>query len=581
MDKISLSLLADFTSRFGISELPEDQRFEQFATWLTVRRHYSETKFDPADLVTETGGDTGIDAIAIIVNNNIVTDIDTIAELITVNNYLDVTFVFVQAERSEHFDGGKIGTFGYGVRDFFGDARLPKGQIVQNFIDIMNAIYSQSGKFKPDNPKCIMYYVTTGTWQDDATLSARIHTEVNLLKATNQFSSVDFHAIGASDIQRLDRQAKNAITRLFRFDRKNSLPKVAGVDQAYLGYIPAKVYLDLIKDERGELIRSLFYENVRDFGGYNEVNTEIRKTLASDSRDRFVFMNNGVTIIAKEIRTTADDFTISDFYVVNGCQTSNVLYENQTLLTDEVHIPFRLIGTKDNTVFESVIRATNRQTAVKSHQFFAMEDFAKRLEEYFKAFPLGGRLYYERRSNQYNSDGIEQKRIIVHEDLVRAVGAMFLGEPHITTKTFRALKDKVGIEMFNEADRMEPYYLAALALYNIEAMGFKGQKVLDAKYKPARYQILLAIRLLMNPEPLPFMNSHSMKKRCEAMISLLDDNDKVAELLNKGAAIIDTVGGPNWDRDSIRTEPITKAIFEHFGQRYERRRQETREADGD
>ena len=124
MDKITLSLLTEFSAEFEIAKLHEDDPFEQFAAWLTVRRHYSESTFEPGELITGKGNDTGIDAIGVIVNNNLVTDVDTVDDLIEVNGYLDVTFVFVQAERSAHFDGGSIGTFGYGVRDFFGAGRL-------------------------------------------------------------------------------------------------------------------------------------------------------------------------------------------------------------------------------------------------------------------------------------------------------------------------------------------------------------------------------------------------------------------------------------------------------------------------
>src|ERR1700730_5856268 len=106
MDRITEALLTEFSGEFGITNLREEDRFEHFAAWLTVRRHYSDTTFDPGSLVTGSGDDTSIDAIAVIVNNNIITDVDTIEDLLDVNGYLDVTFIFVQAERSPHFDMG-------------------------------------------------------------------------------------------------------------------------------------------------------------------------------------------------------------------------------------------------------------------------------------------------------------------------------------------------------------------------------------------------------------------------------------------------------------------------------------------
>ncbi len=108
MDRITEGLLSEFSGEFAIEGLPEDERFEHFSTWLTVRRHYSEMTFTPGELVTGSGGDIGIDAIAIIVNNNLVTDVDTIEDLLAVNGYLDVTFVFVQAERSRTSIAGRL-----------------------------------------------------------------------------------------------------------------------------------------------------------------------------------------------------------------------------------------------------------------------------------------------------------------------------------------------------------------------------------------------------------------------------------------------------------------------------------------
>ena len=76
MDRITDGFLTEFSNEFGIAALPEKDRFEHFCSWLAVRRHYSEFTFEVDDLVTGSGGDTGIDGIAIIVNNNLVTDVD-------------------------------------------------------------------------------------------------------------------------------------------------------------------------------------------------------------------------------------------------------------------------------------------------------------------------------------------------------------------------------------------------------------------------------------------------------------------------------------------------------------------------
>ena len=203
MDKITLSLLTEFSGEFGIDDETEPERFEQFAAWLVVRRHFTESTFLPSDLHTGGPNDTGIDAIGVIVNNNLVTDVDSVEELLEQNGFLDVTFVFIQAERSSHFDGAKIGNFGYGVRDFFGETQLPRNEAIKGYDEIMSAIYARAGKFKPGNPACHMYYVTTGSWQEDNNLTGRISTETSLLEDTNLFNNVEFVPVGAVEIQRL------------------------------------------------------------------------------------------------------------------------------------------------------------------------------------------------------------------------------------------------------------------------------------------------------------------------------------------------------------------------------------------
>lgn len=181
----------------------------------------------------------------------------------------------------------------------------------------------------------------------------------------------------------------------------------------------------------------------------------MKNTIISKDNDRFVLMNNGVTIIAKSLLTTGNKFTMGDFQVVNGCQTSNVLYDNRnSLLTDSVRIPIRIVCTTDEGVIEAVITATNRQTEVKQDQFFALRDFAKKVEAYFKVFEPSGRLYYERRSHQYDSQNLDRNRIIGHKDLVMAVGAMFLHQPHRTTRGYKDISARVGRDVFVETDKL-------------------------------------------------------------------------------------------------------------------------------
>ena len=97
------SLLDEFSREHDLGKLSEEKQFEHFAAYLTAGRHLSEA-FDTSDIVTGSGGDTGIDGIAVIVNGSLIDDADLVKDYADRNGYLDVSFVFVQAERSSRIE---------------------------------------------------------------------------------------------------------------------------------------------------------------------------------------------------------------------------------------------------------------------------------------------------------------------------------------------------------------------------------------------------------------------------------------------------------------------------------------------
>lgn len=561
MDRITELLLNEFSTEHEILGLPEDKRFEHLASYISIRRQYAET-FDTADVVTGSGGDTGIDAIAILVNGSLVTDLEEFIEQDDRSGALDVAFIFVQAERSPSFESAKIGQFQFGVLDFFKDKpALVRAETVTRAASIMSAVYQRSSKFKRGNPVCRLYYITTGRWQNDPNLEGRRTATIGDLEATNLFRDVEFFCIGADGIQKLYGQSKNALSREFTFADRTVVPEIKGVSESYLGFVPAKTFLSIVCDEDNDIIKSIFYDNVRDWQDYNEVNTEIKDTLRSADKSRFVLMNNGITIIARTIRPTGNRFYIEDFQVVNGCQTSHVLANSRDQIDDSVMIPLRLIGTQDEDVIGSIVHATNRQTEVKTEQFFAVTDFAKKIEIFFQSFSDGKKLYYERRSHQYDSLPIEKTRIVTPVALIKAFASTYLQEPHGATRNYGRLLERMGKDIFVADHKLDPYYVAAYLLYRLEYM-FRSQRI-TSEYKPARYQILMAARLLANPDPLPRMNSRDMERHSKIILDKLwNPSDSEALLVNAAVAVHD-VANQNLDSDNIRVVPFTEKLIEY------------------
>ena len=425
----------------------------------------------------------------------------------------------------------------------------------------MSAIYRQSSKFKRGNPTCRLYYVTTGVWTGDAALEARRRAATDDLTALRIFRNVEFIPVDSEGIQRLNRESRNSVSREFDFALKAVVPNIEGVTESYVGLLPAPEFLRLVEDENHEILKGIFYDNVRDWQDFNVVNSEMRETLTSGAtRSRFALMNNGVTVIAKTLRTTANRFYIEDYQVVNGCQTSHVLHDQRELLDETVMIPLRLIATRDDEVISSIVKATNRQTEVREEQLLALSDFQKKLETYFSAFPDDQRLYYERRSRQYNSvGGIEKTRIITPGGLIRAFASMFLQEPHRATRSYRRILDRVGSDLFVPTDKLEPYYVAALASYRLEYL-FRNQ-ILPTEYRSARYEVLLALRLYEMPSPLPNMNSNAIERMCKPLIEKLWSAAESEGMFKRATDAVLAVANGDLESAPLRTEPFTDALM--------------------
>lgn len=561
MDRITKSLLDEFITDNSLNALPEEVAFEHFCGYLVTSNHYGES-FQTEDIHVGSGGDAGIDCIAIIANGCLISDPDEIGDLATNSSYLDATFIFVQAERSASFESAKIGQFGFGVQDFFAEhPSLVQNDRIKLMSSITTEIFNRSSRFKKGNPQCLLYYVTTGRWTDDTNLVARRDAVIRDIDGLNIFRRVDFECIGADKIHQLYLQSKNTIRREIVFSSRTVLPELPGVKQAFIGLLPALEFLKLIENEDHEIINTIFYDNVRDWQEWNPVNTSMRATL-ENPREMFNFplLNNGITIVARQVIPTGNRFVIEDYQIVNGCQTSYVLHEVRGNLTPEVQVPIRLIETQDPEIKNSIIISTNRQTQVPEEQLFALSEFPKKLESYFPTFKGKQCLYYERRSKQYvTTPGIEKVRVIDQRALIRAFASIFLQLPHRTTRNYKGLIKTLGIEIFNKEHRLEPYYVAAYAHYKLEYL-FRNQTI-TSELKPARYHILLAFRLLVSNKPLPRLNSHEMERYCTLMMEILWDDEKSKALFEQARDQVLAVAEGNLARDFIRTEPFTDALL--------------------
>ena len=81
MDRITTGILTSFSSEWEINELSDNKKFERLAAYSAARRHFNRS-FDVEDIVVAGGGDNAIDGNCVLCNNVLVTDPDTIGELV-------------------------------------------------------------------------------------------------------------------------------------------------------------------------------------------------------------------------------------------------------------------------------------------------------------------------------------------------------------------------------------------------------------------------------------------------------------------------------------------------------------------
>lgn len=562
MDRVTKSYLEEFRAEQSLdSKLPESDLFEYFADYCVVSAAYEE-EFDTADVRVAGEGDLGLDGLGIIVNGVLVQSVDEADDLLKINGFLDVKFVFVQAKTSSSFNGEQIMTFFDGVDEFFSEKpTLPMNDRIKAAREIMAWIYENSVKFKRQKPVIELSFVTTGQWAEDPYILGKVNKRISTLNSTGLFAEVQFSPLGADEIQRAYQQSKNNITVEFSFANKVLLPDIDGVTQAYFGVIPGKEYLTLITDHVGNIRKPLFYDNVRDYQGDNPVNREIAETLSEASgQQRFAVLNNGVTLVTRGLKTTGNKFQITDYQIVNGCQTSHVLFDARDELGDELHVPLKVIATDDEDIINAIITATNRQTEVTTDDLYAMSSFQKKLEALYEAYPDKKKLHYERRSKQYASvSGIEKVRIIGKSPQVRAFAAMFLNEAHRAARYYSDLRAQVGTKIFNDAHKLEPYYASAYAYYKLEYL-FRNT-LLPVYYKPARFHLLMALRYVLGGEDMPGMSSNKMTTFANDIAETLWSDDEAVKAFTSAIEIVDSaLDGGALTRDTVKTQSFTDAV---------------------
>lgn len=326
-NRILKGILDEFTDSFGIKKLDEAKQFERLVNYALLSKIDPDAFSDPNvfEQVDVDGGSTfGLDAFALFINDALVANEDDI-EIHRKARRMDVRFVFIQTKRSSSVDSGDLLKFVAAVRNLF--AENPSIPLTDELIEARRLIsevfrVENARLFGSKRPRCELYYATGGGKPTDELLPG-------LLKAQEEALTDAVQEVGAATIKLVDADyiidAYSEIENRFRVSitLEKSVPcdNIEDVVQAFIGFLPAQQFLKLIESSDGSLRKHVFYENVRDFqGDDNTVNNEIAHTLADPVMlDKFVLLNNGVTVVAREFSNIrATEYEIGDYFVEIG-----------------------------------------------------------------------------------------------------------------------------------------------------------------------------------------------------------------------------------------------------------------------
>ncbi|MGD0591919.1 MAG: AIPR family protein [Bacteroidota bacterium] len=519
MDSIIKSHLSNFADKLGFpSDIKESNIFEYFATYSLLTHEVNNTlsKNDLENL--SVGGAKGVDSIAICINDKIIFDSEEI------DNYEGQTFnvdiYFFQAKVSESFSDSETGNFLDVVIDFFNDTPVYNIPEFIPFREIFLRLLAKIGNISKFRLNC--YYITLGVKQEnETTIDKTIQIKKQLLESLALFTEIKIELVDKAKLISKHKRAIKPLQATFKFENKTQLSNISNVDEAYIGFIPFSEFKKLIMDEENEKIKSLFNDNLRDFLGLeNSVNEGIKKSIENARFSEFSLLNNGITVIADLNSGKGNTLILENYQIVNGCQTSNVLFEcRKTTGIENALIPLKVVITTDAKLRDSIILSTNSQSHITEEQLFALTEFQKTLEDYYISQNKTDNLYYERRTNQYANSVISRTNIIEIKEQIKSFMAMYSDIPHIVAGNIGKVIKNYNGNFFKKDHDPLPYYLAGLLSSKWEVLQKSENKY--RAFNKYRYHLFMGFRYLV--EKISF-NEKYLK---DVKIYSIKENDKV------------------------------------------------------
>lgn len=549
MHRIVKAHLESFVKSFGLEAEDEAVQFEKFATHCVISSRFSAT-FDLDDVCTGPGDD-GVDGVAVVIDETVTASVeDAQAIFAAQRRNHDVDVLFVQAKRSENFDLGEFLKFKEGILRFATQTPyVMTDEVLSEARKMFDVVLQEVPKVRNGKPSLTARFVTTGQYQKPPALETALADFVTQLVELGLFHDIDVRFIDRDELTRLWVGTYSGIDASLPVFSTAALPDITGIDEAYLAVVRASDLVNnLLLTEDGNLRTQVFEENVRSFLGHdNPVNQSIAATLASEAASRFPVLNNGITIVSPDVKLQGTTLHLTNYQIVNGCQTSNVLFENRETLGD-VMVNIKVVKTQLEDVFSELVRATNSQTKVEDTQFLSLRPIIKRVEQYFNTYDgAESRLYLERRDRQYVGQNIPATRTFSLHSAAKCVAAMFCNRPDLAARYPKQMYEELTETIFADATKEVVFYAACVTMYRFNLL--VSNSTIPQNMKRFKWHMLPMVRAILVGSNVQPLNARQVEQEAGKIIEVMGQHGQPAtDVFNRIVAICQGLGEVTSDR---------------------------------
>lgn len=265
----------------------------------------------------------------------------------------------------------------------------------------------------------------------------------------------------------------------------------------YVALVDLKSYFNFIVNDEGDVRKSFFDSNVRDYQGKNNVNNSISETLHRIDNNDFWWLNNGVTVLASEATLVNNrELQIVNPEIVNGLQTSMEIYNyfsqnREALESEKRSVLLRIIVPDNEESRDQIIFATNNQTNIPKATLRVTDPIHLQIEMYFKSRGL----FYDRRKNYYKNQGRKPAEIVGVSFLAQCLITIFLKKPDYARARPSTLliDEKTYNELYEKNNDLEVFYRVAVLGKKIQKNVRSVSDYSQAEKSDILYYVLYAV----------------------------------------------------------------------------------------